>query len=212
MKKSSPAPQDKAGNRAVFSILIFLLGFLCGIAYSAIKTRDPFPVQDRQAAIEQGQETGSDQAIKNLEADIDNDPKNAAKWTLLGNLYFDANRPEKAIAAYQKAIELGGGNADIHTDLGIMYRRSQQPDKALEAFDAAIRLSPEHLPARFNKGIVLLYDLNDPAGAIAAWETVLARAPEAKTPQGRLLREFVDKIRQESASLQTSDQRKPEQR
>ena len=112
-------------------------------------------------------------------------PENFENWIRLGHLYYDADQPEKAIAAYTKSLELHSGDANLLTDLGVMYRRTKQPEKAIEFFDQAIKKDPSHLPSRFNKGIVLMYDLNDPTGAIAAWDELLAIDPEAKTAQWR---------------------------
>ena len=71
------------------------------------------------------------------------------------------------------------------TDLGIMYRRSGDPQKAIEMFDRAITLDPQQQNARFNKGIVLLHDLKDKAGAVAAWEGLLEINPVAMAPNGQ---------------------------
>ena len=44
-----------------------------------------------------------------------------------------------------------------------------------------------------------MYDLNDPKGAIAAWDELLAINPEAKTASGEPIREFVEKIKADLA-------------
>ena len=46
---------------------------------------------------------------------------------------------------------------------------------------------------------MLLYDLNDPQGAIAAWDELLTINPEAKTGSGEPIREFVDKMKADQA-------------
>ena len=80
--------------------------------------------------------------------------------------------------------------------LGIMYRRSGQPQKAIEAFDRAIATDPKHENSRFNKGIVLMHDLNDREGAIAAWEELVEVNPNALTPNGsQPLKEMINRVR-----------------
>ena len=81
-----------------------------------------------------------------------------------------------------------------------MYRRTQRPAKAIEAFNKAIEIEPTHEIARLNKGIVLMYDLEDTQGAIASWEDLLRINPEARTANGELIRDFVEHIRQEHAA------------
>jgi hypothetical protein len=60
-------------------------------------------------------------------------------------------------------------------------------------------MDPKHEPSRLNKGIVLLFDMNDPSGAIASWEELLRLNPEAKMTDGSSVREFVAHIKDEVA-------------
>lgn len=130
-----------------------------------------------------------------LEKQAQGDATNPRGWVQLGNAYFDADKPTQAIAAYEKALALDGSSADVWTDLGVMYRRNKEPQKAVECFTRAAVANPGHETARFNKGIVLLHDLNDRAGAIGAWEVLLKINPEAKTPDGRHLHDLLDEVR-----------------
>ncbi len=122
--------------------------------------------------------------IASMEVRTSSNPDDKASWTQLGHLYFDTNQPEKAIRAYTHALDLDPSNADVWTDLGVMYRRAGQPGKAVESFDKAIENDPAHQTARFNKGVVLMHDLGDQAGAIAAWKGLLAINPQATAPNG----------------------------
>ena len=103
----------------------------------------------------QSQDNTSEQAIRDLEAEVAAHPDNFENWIRLGHLYYDTDQPEKAIAAYTKSLEFHSGDANLLTDLGVMYRRTKQPEKAIELFDQAIKKDPSHLPSKFNKGIVL---------------------------------------------------------
>lgn len=199
-QKDNPSRQEKKSQKSqlVTYFIIFVVGFLSGIAFTVYKGSPPgaapTAMNDGQSS-SQNDETG--QAIINMEAEVTANPENFENWIRLGHLYYDANQPEKAIAAYTKSLELHSGDANLLTDLGVMYRRTKQPEKAIELFDQAIKKDPNHLPSRFNKGIVLMYDLNDPQGAIATWEELLAIDPEAKAANGQHIHEFVDKIKAE---------------
>ena len=57
-------------------------------------------------------------------------------------------------------------------------------------FDDAIKADPKHEVSRFNKGIVLLHDLNKPEEALHAWEELLQVNPFAMAPNGK----SVDKL------------------
>jgi cytochrome c-type biogenesis protein CcmH/NrfG len=133
--------------------------------------------------------------IQSLEQEIQKHPDNVELWIQLGNSYFDSNMFQKAVDAYQKALEIEPDNASVLTDMGVMYRRLKQPEKAIEAFDKAASIDPSHEMCRFNKGIVLMHDLNDKDGAIKTWEELVKINPLAKGPNGILITEFIDKIK-----------------
>ena len=76
-----------------------------------------------------------------------------------------------------------------------MYRRSGNPKKAVEMFEKVIALDPQQENARFNKGIVLLHDLKDEEGAVAAWEGLLEINPVAMAPNGQSVDELIQQYK-----------------
>jgi tetratricopeptide (TPR) repeat protein len=195
------AAQQGNKNQAVIYCFIFIIGFLTGVAFTVYKgdfsAPGSAPSVDGQA---QAHNEETRKAILNLEAEVTANPQNYQAWTRLGNLYYDSEQPDKAIAAYTKSLELHKGDANIITDLGVMYRLTNQPQKAIEHFEKAMQQEPAHLPSRYNKGIVLLYDLNDPQGAIASWEEILKIDPEAKAGNGEPIRDLIEKIKAEQTA------------
>jgi cytochrome c-type biogenesis protein CcmH/NrfG len=129
-----------------------------------------------------------------LEQEVAVNPTNVEAWTQLGNVYFDTGNFAKAINAYTKSLELSPGNPNVLTDLGVMYRRNGQPEKALASFEKAMTVAPNHEQSRFNKGIVLRYDMNDREGAIKAWEELLKINPGAMAPNGQPLSEAIKSL------------------
>jgi cytochrome c-type biogenesis protein CcmH/NrfG len=197
VKNSSQQRGNKTRkNHLVTYFIIFVFGFLAGIAFTVYKGDTPKSTPPKIAQEQpQSQNDETEQAIINMEAEVTANPDNFESWIRLGHLYYDANQPEKAISAYTKSLELHSGDANLLTDLGVMYRRTKQPEKAIDSFNLAIKKDPGHLPSRFNKGIVLMYDLKDPQGALESWEELLKIDPQAKTANGQPIREFVDKIK-----------------
>ncbi|MCP3890868.1 MAG: tetratricopeptide repeat protein [Desulfobulbaceae bacterium] len=195
---------QKPKNQLVTYFAIFVFGFLAGIAFTVFKTDIPTggstQAQSKDQAHQHDEETT--QAMANLEAEVTANPENHEAWVRLGHLYFDANHPEQAIGAYTKSLELHEGDANLLTDLGVMYRRVNQPEKAIASFDEAIAKDASHMPSRFNKGIVLMYDLDDPAGAIESWENILKIDPKAKAGNGESIRDFIDRIKAEMDNKQ----------
>ena len=200
-KASTPQQSNKPQKRPLVTyFIIFVFGFLAGIGFTVYKGGAPGSTPSTTANEQsqaQSDETG--QAIINLEAEVTANPENFQNWIHLGHLYYDSNQPEKAIGAYTKSLEFHSGDANLLTDLGVMYRRTGEPEKAIESFNNAIKKDPGHLPSRFNKGIVLLYDLNDSTGAIKTWEELLKIDPEAKTANGQHIHAFVDERKAEIA-------------
>jgi len=132
--------------------------------------------------------------ITELEVALAQKPGDQAGWVDLGNLYFDADLPQRALIAYGKAVALGPVGPDVLTDMGIMHREAGQPKEALAAFDAALKLDANHQNALFNKGVVLLHDLKDRAGAAAAWNALVRLNPQAKTPEGRPVKDLASEL------------------
>jgi cytochrome c-type biogenesis protein CcmH/NrfG len=178
----------KKETMMVVALIALVVGFLGGVFYSAIQSGPTGSVQTTSAPPQQQQQPGMSneqaRAILDLEQEVAVNPTNVNAWTQLGHVYFDTNNPPKAIRAYEKSLELNPNNPDVLTDLGVMYRRNGQPDKALAKFDQAIAIAPNHEQSRFNKGIVLRYDMNDVEGARKAWEELLKINPNAVAPNG----------------------------
>ncbi len=201
-KENSPqhGKKDHKGQLVTY-FMIFVFGFISGIAFTVYKGESPPPaVSSSSGGQDQAQDEETHKAILNLEAEVTANPEDFQSWVRLGHLYYDHNEPEKAIGAYTKSLEFHSGDANLLTDLGVMYRRTKQFQKAIDSFDQAIAKDPVHLPSRFNKGIVQMYDLNDPEGAIATWEELLAIDPQAKTANGEPISGFLEKIKADLAT------------
>ena len=177
-------------------ILSLIIGFVGGAVYSSIKLggqgRAGNAASTGMPPAGMTDEASVDMASKilQLEQYLKNNPKDDKAWAQLGNLFFDSDQYTNAIDAYHRSLEIQPNQIGVVTDLGVMYRRNKQPEKAIEYFDKAITMDPKFETARFNKGIVLLHDLNDLKGGIAAWEELVKINPLATAPNG----ESVDAI------------------
>ena len=141
--------------------------------------------------VEAAPHTADPVALANLENEAAVNPTNADGWITLGNFCFDHDLPQKAVNAYERALELSPMKIGVWSDLGVMYRRMEQFEKAVNAFGQAADLDPKHVTSRFNMGIVYLHDLNDKAGALKAWKQVLVIDPNAVSPTGQKVSELV---------------------
>jgi cytochrome c-type biogenesis protein CcmH/NrfG len=171
------------------------IGFNVSFFMNAERQTVTLAPPQNQPAIAPQASAGPGPDVQGLLASAEANPSDPHAWIDLGNAYFDSDKPKEAITAYERALSLSPDHADVWTDLGVMYRRDHQPQKAVNSFNRAIIAQPSHETARFNKGIVLYFDLKDTAGAIAAWEDLLSVNPNATTPDGTPVRGMVEKLK-----------------
>lgn len=197
-KKPNEKPAIPFYSLIIVGILTFIAGIGLGIQFERyqIEPSSPghnqisqSPKQNLQPPLEHNPQ------VKTLLAELEKDPNNNDALIKLGNFYFDHNRAEKAITYYTRALKIDPRNADVWTDLGVMYRRSGSPDQAIESFDKAIEINPKHEVSRFNKGIVLLYDLHDRQGAIKAWEGLVTVNEQAMSPDGQSIKSIIQSLK-----------------
>lgn len=192
-KSSAKKEPAKKNNALVYGIVLLLAGALIGVAFStafhSTKEQSAAPVQPQANDMLAQIKVYSDRVALN--------PQDQGAWITLGNLYFDTGQPAKSIEAYSRALEISPDNPNVLTDMGVMHRSLGEFQKALDAFAKAIAVDPQHETARMNTGIVLLYDLGDREGAIAAWQDLVRINPQAMnangTPIAEVLREMTGK-------------------
>lgn len=186
-------------------VLSLVIGFIGGTVYSSFKLAGQGQGVSQNTGNIAGndpKEGANDQSIEfasqilQLETFLQKNPKDGAAWAKLGNLFFDSKQPANAIEAYEKSLLLEPDKLGVMTDLGVMYRRNDQPQKAVEMFDRVIVLDPSFEQARFNKGIVLLHDLNDFDGGINAWEELVKVNPMAVTSSGETVENLIKRMKQ----------------
>ncbi|MGD1987020.1 MAG: tetratricopeptide repeat protein [Desulfobacterales bacterium] len=208
MAKQQKAGQGQYVRKETFlmvSLLCLAVGFFGGVVFTVFKSDSRAPATSAPAQMGTPAPAGSDR-IAALKRQAEANPGNANAWTELGNAYFDSNQIEASINAYRKSLELDPNNPNVWTDMGVMYRRGGKPEEAIKAFDQAIAADPKHEVSRMNKGIVLLHDLNDPNGAIKAWEGLLEVNPIAVAPNGISIDQMVTELKKRQASQGSKSQ------
>ena len=191
------------------ALLTLVAGFIGGVVFTVYKSGRMAPIAPQSAGMDAGTPAAISkemtQRIAALEQKTTVDPDDPSLWAQLGHQYFDTNQFDKAVEAYRKSLALEPNDANVWTDMGVMYRRSGQPEAAIEAFDEAIKVNPRHEISRFNKGIVLLHDLNDRDGALKAWEALVAINPDVKAPSGMTVKTLLEQFKAQSRT-----EKKPE--
>jgi tetratricopeptide (TPR) repeat protein len=123
------------------------------------------------------------------------EPKNHEAWCLLGNAYFDADLPDEAIAAYNKALSLRPDDTNILNDQGAMYRQKGDFVSALANFEKAVKIDPYNLESLYNSGYVYAFDLNNIPKALKIWKQYLELDKSSET--ARQIQSFVDRYQKE---------------
>ena len=207
MAKQSKEAANQYVRKETFwlvTLLALAVGFFAGVMFAIFKSDSATVPGQPQAQVPQTQapqspatDPGRLQMIAALEKETRQNPANGKAWIELGNSYFDTGQTEKSIQAYRQALEISPNNASVWTDMGVMYRRSGNPQEALKSFDKAIEVDPQYEVSRMNKGIVLLHDMNDIAGAIKAWEELLVVNPVAMAPTGQSIDQMIQQMKKQ---------------
>jgi tetratricopeptide (TPR) repeat protein len=92
-------------------------------------------------------------AIPLLESGLKIAPQRADLHAALGESYFKSEKTDKAIAEFQKVIELDP-TAQSYALMGISYRRLGQFDKAREYFEDGLKRDPHNASCLFNIGYI----------------------------------------------------------
>ena len=116
--------------------------------------------------------------IQRLREFVEKNPNDADAVLLLANLNFDIKNWDRARELYERRLQLKPGDPDVLTDLGVCYREMGEFQKALDFFDQAEKLAPDHWQSRYNKVVVLAFDLKDYAKAEAILDELRRMQPQ----------------------------------
>jgi Flp pilus assembly protein TadD len=184
----------------VFGVAGIFFGILVGWIIGSQQTPAPRPAPAAAAAEPRArgprQETAApldESRAATLKQSAERDPKDTRVRIELGNLYFDSERFEEAARWYEAALKIDPRNVSASTDLGISYYYMNQADRALSQFERSLAIDPRHTKTLLNVGIVRAYGKDDLAGAVQAWERVVAIGPDS--PEGRVARQALEAVR-----------------
>jgi tetratricopeptide (TPR) repeat protein len=97
--------------------------------------------------------------VRQLQARIDKNPKDAEALVGLANMNFDIKNWARARELYERYLALHAPDPDTLSDLGVCYRGLGEYPKALDMFRKARQLAPDHWQSLFNEVVVLTFNL-----------------------------------------------------
>lgn len=80
-------------------------------------------------------------------------PRTPRGYTNLGNAYLNHKHFNKAIAAYEKALEIDPQDSMTHSNLGNAWLTGGDVRKAIRHYRAALKIAPENAAAHSNLGV-----------------------------------------------------------
>jgi len=154
-----------------------IVGYMLGVSRTGAGSL-PVTANNAPAAAPQATAVVTEQELQGWRNILSTDPKNLRANVELANRLYDAGRYGEAIPYYQHAVTLDPKNVSVSTDFATALYYSGRIDDALAQFDRSLAIDPKHGQTLFNIGIVKRDGRNDPKGAIAAWERLLASVPD----------------------------------
>lgn len=134
-----------------------------------------------------------DSASAAFKAVLEQEPENVRALVHHGLALEDRNKPEAALEAYRKAVELAPDDALPQINLGsLLYFHFRKTYEAKVALTRALEIDPDNADAHFNLG-VLFADVNLYGEALREWERVVEL--DGDGPAGKLATENLDRIR-----------------
>jgi tetratricopeptide (TPR) repeat protein len=140
-------------------------------------------------------------------------PADADRWGVLAMALEANGLTGQARDGYATATTLPNAHGRWWYHLARLRLREGDADAALAAFDAAIALSPDYVPARWRRGLLLL-DRGDLDGAEAAFRVAVNLAPHDSAAATGLARVLIAKgqHREAAATLEALLERAPTDR
>ncbi len=122
-----------------------------------------------------------DVVMKSLEARLQNDPEDVNGWKMLGRSYMTMRQSDKAVTAYEKAMELEEGRVaqtQVDLALAILARDNAQviDGRSAALIEGALALEPNNQPALFYSGTAAA-SRGDTELAASRWEILLGLNP-----------------------------------
>lgn len=140
----------------------------------------------------------ADKLARPLVEQLKADPDNKDVLTHIAYLYKSAHQFKEAAGYFDKALQLDPKNVTARTEMASCLYYNGDVDGGLNQLQQALKYDPRDANALFNLGIVKWKGKNDPAGAIAAWQRLLATNPKLERKQ--IVERMIAEARQQGSA------------
>jgi tetratricopeptide (TPR) repeat protein len=180
-----------SNNIARFVICICLVNVL--MLFSGGCSRQRQAVELYIDAAKLAEDNKKEQAIEKLNTSIKWNKHFSPSYSLLGQIYSDANNYEKSVESYKKAIELNPWSFRDYFNLGKVNQRMKKSNEAVDAYVKASELKPDYLEAYIGAA-ECYYEIKDYNSALVCCNNALGRCervektnPDMKSELQKLL-------------------------
>lgn len=142
-------PFERATATLTQLILALVPAALLFVAEQGVAIRGPIFV----GAVDLAEHRYDPAIIDRLEELSASSPTNAELWYLLGSLYRDAGRNERAIAYFRKALELDKTLAEAAVNLGSVYYLDGDISASIRETRRALEIDPKLAIAHYNLSV-----------------------------------------------------------
>jgi cytochrome c-type biogenesis protein CcmH/NrfG len=120
----------------------------------------------------------ADKQVAPLVEKLQNDPKNKDVLLRVAYFYKSAHQFKEAASYFNQALHLDEKNVAVRTELASCLYYDGDVDGALAQLEQSVKLSPKDANSLFNLGMIRWKGKKDAAGAIRAWQQLLASNPK----------------------------------
>ena len=166
-----------------------------------------------QARLQRGAELEKagllDEAIREHEAALANDPGNVQAHVNLISLYGRAGDPDKAKQHFESATKLNPGRSDAWYDYGVLLYMRKHVDEAEKAYLHALQINPDYAEAHNNLGAIY-EQLGRLADAQEEFRAAISGRPDYPIARFHLARILVNEQKYDEAIQQLQRALTPE--
>ena len=180
------------GRRKGQALVALLVGALIGFAAGYFAAGGGRPAA-MSAAPRGADAAPAGEALSEAETAVARDPENPELLRRLGNLHYDREEWDAAVAAYEKARRKAPKDPDLLSDLGAAHRNRGELKLAVSLFRKAREIQPDHWQSLVNEVLVEAFDRKDAAAAQRAYDELKKRHPDI--PQIDRIQEQISRVR-----------------
>ncbi|MDQ0315131.1 c-type cytochrome biogenesis protein CcmI [Amorphus orientalis] len=179
-ERQKGAGSSTVTRRRVVAVVALVALPLVAVVVYGLLGNPGYPDQPRAERMAEAEASGDLQAlVARVEDHLGDNPDDGRGWAVLAPIYLRAGRANDAVAAFQSAIRLDGGDqATLYAGLGealVQASGGVVTEEATTAFEQALELNPQAVRPRFFLALGLGQAGRTDA-AISAWQALIASA------------------------------------